>query len=553
MRSQSSYHNRGLTRRTLIGAGAGTAGLLAMPAILRMSARSAYAQSDPKSVVKVAPEVDLKVFDPIWTTATITSTYGYLVYDTLFSVNMKLEPKPQMVERYDADDDGLTHKFMLRDGLKWHDGTAVTAKDCVASIRRWAARFGEARIMMERAQSLDATDEKTFVLKLKEPFGPVLQTLGNPIQVAFMMPQKVAETDPFTQITTKIGSGPFIFVEDEWKPGARVVFRKNPDYKPRSEPCDGYTGGKAVHVERVEWTVIPDSAVQTAALTTGELDYLTNAVPDQVRQMRGNPNIATGPIDPLGWQLHIRMNSLNPPFNNAKARQALQMLVVSRQEDYLSATGYTGDLGKACLSPFVCGSPNELTTGTERFKKYDPERIKALFKEGGYNGEPIVIMDPTDQPSLHPQALVLSEQLKDVGVNVDLQAMDWATLVGRRSIKAPPSQDHGGWNIFPTAWPSSAMMDPIINAPIDSSCDQKNWFGWPCDEKMQKLRLDYLAARSADDRKKVMEQIQAEFFEAAPYAYAGQYFPPIAYRKDRLKGVIGMVSPVFWNLEKFAA
>src|ERR1051326_4671779 len=171
MRSQSSYRNRGLTRRTLIRAGAGTAGLLAMPAILRISARSAYAQSDPKSILKVAPEVDLKVFDPIWTTATITSTYGYLVYDTLFSVNMKLDPKPQMVERYDADDDGLTHKFMLRDGLKWHDGTAVTARDCVASIRRWAARFGEARIMMERAASLDATDEKTFVLKLTEPFG----------------------------------------------------------------------------------------------------------------------------------------------------------------------------------------------------------------------------------------------------------------------------------------------------------------------------------------------------------------------------------------------
>ncbi|HKX09307.1 MAG TPA: ABC transporter substrate-binding protein [Stellaceae bacterium] len=553
MKRHVRQHKTGFTRRTLIRAGAGTAGLLAMPAILRLSARSAYADADPKSIVKVAPEVDLKVFDPIWTTATVTTTYGYLVYDTLFSVNMKLELKPQMVERHEADDDGLTYRFMLRDGLKWHDGTAVTAKDCVASIRRWAARFGEAKIMMERAASLDATDEKTFVLKLKEPFGPVLQTLANPIQVAFMMPQKVAETDPFTQITTKIGSGPFIFVEEEWKPGARVVFRKNPDYKPRSEPSDGYTGGKAVHVERVEWTVIPDAAVQSNALAAGELDYLTNAVPDQVPQLRSNPNITVGILDPLGWQLHIRMNSLNPPFNNAKARQALQMLVVSRQEDYLSATGYTGDMGKACLSPFVCGSPNELKTGTERFQKFDPGKIKALFKEGGYNGEPIVLMDPTDQPSLHPQALVLAEQLKEVGVNVDLQAMDWATLVGRRSIKAPPSQDHGGWNIFPTAWPSSAMMDPIINAPIDSSCDQKNWFGWPCDDKMQKLRLDYLAARNADDRKKVLEQIQTEFFEEAPYAYAGQYFPPMAYRKDRLKGVIGMVNPVFWNMEKFSA
>jgi len=292
--------------------------------------------------------------------------------------------------------------------------------------------------------------------------------------------------------------------------------------------------------------------VQTAALTTGELDYLTNPVADQVRQLRSVPTITVGFLDPLGWQFHIRMNSLNPPFNNPKARQAVQMLVESRQEAYLSATGQTGDLGKVCLAPFVCGSPNETMVGTEKFQKYDPDKIKALFKEGGYTGEPIVLMDPTDQQNLHFLALVLNEHLKELGINVDLQSMDWATLVGRRSVKAPPAQDRGGWSIFPTAWPSSSMMDPIINAPLDSSCDGKNWFGWPCDEAMQKLRLDYLAARNADDRKKVVEQIQLRFLEEAPYAYAGQYFPPIAYRKDRLKGVIGMVSPVYWNMEKFA-
>ncbi len=260
-----------------------------------------------------------------------------------------------------------------------------------------------------------------------------------------------------------------------------------------------------------------------------------------------------GFLDPVGWQFHIRMNSLNPPFNNPKARQAVQMLVESRQEAYLSATGQTGDLGKVCLAPFVCGSPNETMVGTEKFQKYDPDKIKALFKEGGYTGEPVVLMDPTDQQNLHFLALVLNEHLKEVGINVDLQAMDWSTLVGRRSVKAPPSQDRGGWNIFPTAWPSSAMMDPIINAPLDSSCDGKNWFGWPCDEAMQKLRLDYLGARNADERKKLVELIQLRFLEEAPYAYAGQYFPPIAYRKDRLKGVIGMVSPVYWNMEKISA
>jgi len=189
-------------------------------------------------------------------------------------------------------------------------------------------------------------------------------------------------------------------------------------------------------------------------------------------------------------------------------------------------------------------------TGTEPFKKYEPEKIKALFKEAGYGGEPIVIMDPTDQQNLHFLALVLNEHLKELGINTDLQSMDWQTLVSRRSIKKPPSEDRGGWNIFTTAWPSSTMMDPVLNAPLDSSCDGKNWFGWPCDDQMQKLRLAYLSVKKAEDRKKAMDAIQARFLEEAPYAYAGQYFPPIAYRKDRLKGVIGMSSPVYWNMEK---
>ena len=551
MKTKTATRSSGLSRRAVIKVGAGAVGVLAIPAILRSSARSAWA-ADPRSVIKVAPEVDLKIFDPIWTTATITSTHGWLVYDTLFAIDRQYNTSPQMVEKYEASEDGLTHNFMLRDGLKFHDGSPVTARDCVASIRRWAARFGEAKIMMERAEKLDATGEKTFVLKLKEPFGPVVEALGNASQVCFIMREKEATTDPFTQIKETVGSGPFVFVKEEFQPGAKVVYRKNPDYKPRSEPANGYAGGKVVHVERVEWTIIPDAAVQSAALATGELDYLTNPVADQVRQMRSNPNITVGFLDPLGWQFHIRMNSLAKPFDNPKARQAVQMLVESRQEAYLTATGQTGDLGKVCLAPFVCGSPNETMIGTEKFQKYEPERIKALFKEGGYAGEKIVLLDPTDQQNLHFLALVLNEHLKELGINVDLQSMDWSTLVSRRSIKDAPTKNPSGWNIFPTAWPSSTMMNPVLNAPLDSSCDATNWFGWPCDDTMQKLRLDYLAARTAEQRKKTVEAIQLRYLDQAPYAYAGQFFPPIAYRKDRLKGVIGMVSPVYWNMEKFA-
>ncbi len=537
-----------LTRRGVIRAGAGA---LAMPAVLRFGSGGAFAQGS-RATVKVAPEVDLKIFDPVWTTATITSTHGYMVYDTLFSVDSKYDVKPQMVEKYEASADGLTHNFRLRDGLGFSDGSPVTSRDCIASIKRWAARFGKAKIMMDRAQSLTAIDEKSFSLKLKEPFGPVLETLGAVSPVLFVMREKEADTDPFTQVTEVVGSGPFRWVKEEWQPNNRVVYTKNPNYKPRSEPADGYAGGKVVKIERVEWHVIPDPSVQSAALVAGELDYLTNPIADQVRQMRTNPNIAIGFLDPLGWQFHFRFNSLNKPFDNPKVRQAIQMVIESRQEDYLAATGQTGDLGRVCLTPFVCGSPNGTMVGTERFAKYEPERIKALLREGGYNGEPIVLMDPTDQVNLHLIAQVLDGHLRELGVKSDLQSMDWSTLVTRRSIKASPQADRGGWNIFPTAWPSAIMMDPVLNAPLESTCEQKNWFGWPCDEEMEKLRVEYLAVTAEAQRKALMDKIQLRFFDQAPYAYAGQYFPPIAYRKDRLKGVVGILSPVYWNMEKVA-
>ena len=255
-------------------------------------------------------------------------------------------------------------------------------------------------------------------------------------------------------------------------------------------------------------------------------------------------------LDPLGWQFHIRMNSLASPFDNAKARQGLQMLIESQQEAYLAATGMTGELGKVCLAPFVCGSPNESMIGTEPFRTYDPGKIQSLFKEAGYKGEPLVLMDPTDQSNLHMLAQVLSEHMKKVGLNVDLQAMDWSTLVSRRAIKSPPPADRGGWHIFPTAWPSATMMDPFFNPPLDTSC--KNWFGWPCDAELAQLRLTYIAAKSDEERRRTVEAIQRRFFEAAPYAYAGQFFPSVAYRKDRLRGVIGLAAPVYWNMEKFA-
>jgi peptide/nickel transport system substrate-binding protein len=456
-----------------------------------------------------------------------------------------------MVDKYERDEDGLNWRFKLRDGLGWHDGSPVTARDCVASIRRWAVRSVSGKAMMERADRLDVIDDNSFILRLKEPLAWCLRPLLE-VQPASSCARRRRRPIPLLKSRPRSAPDRSFFCRRSAGP-ARMSHIAAINYRPRTEPADGVAGGKVAKVERVEWTIIPDPATATAALIAGEVDYLTNPVVDNLPLLRADPKIAIGLLDPLGWQFHIRVNSLATPFDNAKARQGLQMLVESQQEAYLAATGMTGELGKVCLAPFVCGSSNESMLGTEPFSTHDASKIQSLFKEAGYKSEPLVLMDPTDQSNLHMLAQVLSEHMRKVGLNIDLQTMDWSTLVSRRAIETPPPSDRGGWHIFPTAWPCAAMMDPFLNPPLDTSCDGKNWFGWPCDAELARLRLTYIAARSDDERHRTVEAIQRRFFEAAPYAYAGQYFPPVAYRKDRLRGVIGLAALVYWNMEKFAS
>jgi peptide/nickel transport system substrate-binding protein len=198
-----------LGRRSVLG--------LAAMAIASLSFAPA---ASAETTLKVALHSDLKIIDPVWTTALITTHHGMMVYDTLFSLDEKLQVQPQMVDKYEVSLDKLSWKFTLRDGLEWHDGQPVTAEDCVASLKRWSVRDGMGQKLMTFVAELKVTDAKTFVVQLKEPYGLVLATLGKSTSnFPFMMPKRIAETDPGTQITDATGSGPFIFKKDEWKPG----------------------------------------------------------------------------------------------------------------------------------------------------------------------------------------------------------------------------------------------------------------------------------------------------------------------------------------------
>src|SRR5580698_3662121 len=292
-----------------------------------------------ETTLRAVMNSDLKILDPIWTTAYVQRGFGYMVWDTLFAVDDKFEVKPQMVDKWDVSADKLTWTFTLRDGLVWSDGKPVTAEDCIASIKRWGARDSMGQKMMASVAGFEAADAKTFKMKMKEPYGLVLESLGKPsANVPFMMPKKTADTDPMQQIKVEdvIGSGPFIFVANEWKPGEKVVFVKNPTYKPRAEPPSGLSGAKIAKVDRIEWIWIPDAQIQVSALQNGEIDMIESPSMDLLPMIAQDKNLKLFDYNPLGNQHAFRFNTLFKPFDNPKIRYAAS--VALGQEEFLKAS-----------------------------------------------------------------------------------------------------------------------------------------------------------------------------------------------------------------------
>lgn len=497
-----------------------------------------------QTVLRAAVHADLKNHDPVWTTAYITRNHGYMVYDTLFAVDNNFVPRPQMVESYAISDDGLTYRFTLRDGLAWHDGQPVTAADCIASIKRWGQRDGMGQKLMDVTASLQAVDERTFHLVLKEPYGLVLESLGKiSSNVPFMMPKRLAETSAFEQVPEIIGSGPFRFIEEAWVPGSKVVYLKNEDYVPRDEPSNGAAGGKVVRVDRVDWLYIPDPATAMNALVAGEIDFWENPPPDLVKTLEGNPDITVKVLDPVGNQGWLRPNHLHPPFDNPKARQALLHLV--SQIDYLRASVGDPELYTVCPAYFMCGTPLESDVGTGPLVEQDFETAKQLFDQAGYDGEPLVLMDPTDVPQLHAASLLTAQLLRRIGVAVDVQAMDWSTLTSRRQVRKPPAE--GGWNIFHTWFVGADVASPVTNIGISGGCEQRAWFGWPCDRELENLRDAFSKEPDPAQRKLIAEELQLRAFEVVPYVNFGQWVNPVAYRSN-LEDLIEAPVPFFWNV-----
>jgi peptide/nickel transport system substrate-binding protein len=527
-----------MKRRTMVGMVAGV-----LIGALLVWAGPAAAQT-----VRAVMHAEVKYLDPHWTTADITQVHGYMVYDTLFALDEKGQPQPQMVDTWRLSADKLTYTFTLRDGLKWHDGKPVRSADAIASLKRWAVKDAAGQKLMARTASLEATNDKTFVLKLKEPYGLTIRALAKEYSyVPFILPERYAVQDPSKPFEGDVvGSGPFTFAAAEWVPGAKTVYLKFKDYVPRKEPASYYAGGKKVNVDRVEFVVIPDQSTAVAALEKGEVDYIQRPQVDQWPLLRKNANVGLYRADVSQMQIHP--NHLVPPFDNVKARQALMLM--ANQQDYLRAIAGDPENWRTCYTYLGCGAWLETDAGADLLKKPDLEKAKQLLAEAGYKGEKIVVMAPSDFATINAASLTTAAMLRKLGVNVDLQAMDWGTLVSRRPIKDPPSKNPAGWHIFHTTSGYAGLKDPWGHANISTACD-KAWFGWPCSPRATKA-LDELAHLNSgtDTFKMGLTEYHAALMENIPYVPLGEFFQYAAFRKDRLSNIIETPHTVFWNLMK---
>jgi len=518
-----------------------TIAALAAGAILA-AAGPATAQN---KVLRFVQNGNLTILDPIWTTAYVTRNHGYLIYDTLFASDESNTVKPQMVDRHEVSPDKTVWTFTLRDGLEWHDGKPVTSEDCIASIQRWGKRDAMGLKLMDFVKELKAVDAKTFQIVLKEPYGLVLDSLGKPSSnVPFMMPKAVAETDPFKQIDSQIGSGPFIYQRNESKPGEKHVYLKNPKYKPRSEAASGLAGGKVAKVDRVEIIEMPDTQQQVNALIAGEIDLLEQPPHDLIPILKAEKGVQLVDWNPLGHQFIIRFNHVVKPFDNPKIRMAA--LLAMRQEDYLKATVGEPAYYKVCSAAFVCGTPNAFEAPNGLLVKPDFEKARALLKEAGYDGTPIVLMQSTTLPVLTNTAPVTKALLEQAGFKVEMQSMDWQTLVTRRTKKDPPNA--GGWNVFHTFSVAADILNPISDSYMVAQGD-KSWFGWPTDPEMEKLRDGYAKETDPAKAKALAGAVQARALETAQYGWIGQWYGPGAARSN-VTGWLKAPVPVMWNIEK---
>ncbi|MFZ6762615.1 ABC transporter substrate-binding protein [Pseudoroseomonas sp. WGS1072] len=532
------------SRRTLLRtAAAGTAAALAAG---RMAA-PALAQGGAARTLRFVPQGNLASMDPIWGTSVLSRNAGLMVYDTLFGIGSDFQVRPQMAAAHAVSADGLTHTVTLRPGLRFHDGEPVRARDCIASIRRWSKRDVLGQRLDLLLNEMVAVSDERFTIALKRPWSGLTWALGKAgANICAIMPERIAQTDPFTQITEIVGSGPYRFLRDEWVAGSLAAFACNAAYQPREEAPDLLAGGKPVHFDRVEWRVMPDAATAAAALQNNEADWWEAPLPDLLPVLRGNRQIVVETINTFGAFGVLRFNHLNPPFDNPAVRRAL-FPAVDQEAFMQAAMGTDPALYQIPAGAFTPGTPLANDAGLEILSgPRDVEKARQLLRASGYRNERVVLLSATDLPNLQAMTEVAADVMRRVGFNVDLVAMDWGTQIQRRTNRGPVEQ--GGFSAFCTTWEGLDTSVPGSHQPLRGN-GAGAWSGWPTSPRREALRDAWFEATDPAAEKRIAEALQQAVWEEAPFIPLGLQRPQQAYRRG-ITGVLKGGPSLFWNVRR---
>jgi peptide/nickel transport system substrate-binding protein len=518
-----------MRRRTLFGAGAGLAAAGLGAPVIAQPARAA--------TLRFVPQANLTALDPIWTTAIVTQMHGYHIYDTLYALDASLRPQPQMAQGHEVSPDGRTWRITLREGLRFHDGEPVRARDCAASLSRWAKRDPFGQILAAVVDEWRSDGDRVLEIRLKRPFPLLLDALAKPdANVPFIMPERLASTDANTQVSEMVGSGPYRFVRNEFVSGSRAVYTKNEQYVPRSEAASGAAGGKIAHFPRIEWHILPDPSTASAALQAGEVDWLEQPLSDLIPTLQRNRNIEVGVLNEAGIMSVMRLNHLQAPFNNPRVRQAVALAV--DQSEYMRSTlGDDQSVWRECRSLFPCGTP----LGVEDLSPLNAaprslDRARAALQASGYAGEKVVIINPTDFPLIGPHGQITADRLRRIGFNVELAETDWGTVVQRR-VRTEPVE-RGGWSIFHTFGSSLAYLNPAVSSLVKGP-GASGWFGWYDSPRAQELVQGWLDATDPARQQQLANELNRLAQDDVATIPLGQFTIRNAWRRSitgHLKG-----------------
>ncbi len=521
-----------MKRRQLLRYAAGSAvvGGMASPSIVRAASAT---------TLKFVPYADLALLDPL-ASAFVTRNHVMMVFDTLFALDAGGTAQYQMLAGHVVDPDGKIWTLTLRDGLLFHDGTPVLARDVVASLRRWGEKDAFGQALMAATDDLSAPNDKQVVFRLNRAFPLLPQALAKPTNLmAVIMPERLATAQPGKLLTEMVGSGPFRFLADERISGARNAYARFEKYVPRDGVASFCAGPRIAHFDRVEWLTTPDPSTQAGALHAGEVDWVEQPVMDLVPSLKQDRNLKVEVVEIRGLIGVLRFNHLYPPFDNPAIRRAALRAV--NQKEFMTAVAGEADPGviNDHVGFFAPSSEYASNVGMENFST-DPDlaALRKAVMAAGYGGEKVVFLGASDVPRITAICEVGADVLGKIGLNVDYQSFDWGTVVQRTTRSHPIAE--GGWSMFGSMWGGYDWDNPAGDAALRGN-GKNAWYGWPTAPKLEAIRDQWLHATDLPTQKALAADMQRQAFIDAPCMPLGLYYQPVAYRADltgMMKGLI---------------